>query len=84
MVLKLANFVVHTLPRNCLLEHVCEGKIEGRRRVKERRKIKSKQLLNDHEKMRGCWKLKGEAVDRNMWRIRFGSICGSVVRKSME
>jgi hypothetical protein len=33
-----ANWIGHILRRNCLLKHVTEGKIEGRRRRERRRK----------------------------------------------
>ena len=34
--------------------------------------------------MRGCWQLKEDALDRNVWRIRFGSGYGPVVRQITE
>jgi len=54
-----ASWIGHILRRNCLLKHVTEEKIEGRR-VRGRRR---NQLLDDlKEKKRGCWKLKEEAL----------------------
>jgi hypothetical protein len=43
-----ANWIGHIVRRNCLLKHVKEGNIEGRRRRGRRRK----QLLNDHKEKR--------------------------------
>ena len=44
------NWIGHFLPRNCLLEHVIDGKIEGKTRWGRRRK----QLLDDFSKQ-GRW-----------------------------
>jgi uncharacterized protein YfeS len=55
-----------TLRRNCLLNHIVEGKTIGRRRRGRRRK----QLLDDLKEARRYWKLKEEAQDRTLWRIR--------------
>ena len=67
-----ANRIGHILCRSCLLKHVSEGKIEGRR---GRRR---KQLLDDLKETRGYWELKEEAQDRTVWRTGFGRGCGSV------
>jgi hypothetical protein len=45
-----ANRIGHIMRRNCLLEHVIEGKIEGRIEVTGRR---SQQLLDEIKGMRG-------------------------------
>jgi hypothetical protein len=37
-----------------------------------RRVGRRKQLLDDIKEKRGDWKLKEEAVDRTLWRTRFG------------
>jgi hypothetical protein len=37
-----------------------------------------KQLLGDFMEKRGYWKLKEEALDRTLWRTRFGRGCGHV------
>jgi hypothetical protein len=34
------------------------------------------ELRDDLKETRRYWKLKEEAVDRNLWRIRFGRGCG--------
>jgi hypothetical protein len=63
---------------------VTEGKLEGRIEMTGRRGRRRKQLLDDlKEKRRHC-KLKEEALDRTMWRIRFGRGYGPVVRQATE
>jgi hypothetical protein len=42
-----ANWIGHILRRNCLLEHVIEGKLEGRIEMTGRRGRRHKQLLDD-------------------------------------
>ena len=46
----------------------------------ERRWKRRKQLLDYFKETTGHWKLKEEALDRNLWRTRFGRGCGPVVR----
>ena len=43
-----------------------------------------KQLLDDLKENKRCWKLKEEALDRTLWRSRFGRGCGPVVRQTTE
>jgi hypothetical protein len=62
----------HIMRRNCLLKHVIEGKLEGRIEMTERRGTRRKQLLDDLKEKRKYWKLKEEALDRTLWRTRFG------------
>ena len=64
------------------MKHVVEGKIEGRTEVTGRRGRRRKQILDDLEETRGCWKLKEEAPDRTLWRTCFGRGCESVVRQT--
>jgi hypothetical protein len=79
-----ANGIGHILRGNCLLKHVIEGTLEGRIEVTGRRGRRRKQLMNDlKEKRRHC-KLKEEALDRTMWRTRFGRDYGPVVRQTAE
>jgi hypothetical protein len=40
--------------------------------VTGRRGIRRKQLLDDLKEKRGYWKLKEEALDPTVWRVRFG------------
>jgi hypothetical protein len=72
------------LRRNCLLKHVTEEKIEGRVEVTGRRGRRRKLLQRGLEEGRGYWKLKEEALDRTVWRTRFGRCCGPVVRQTAK
>jgi hypothetical protein len=67
------------LGRNCLLEPDIEGKIEGGLEAKGKGGRRHKQLLDDSKEKRGYWKLKEEALDRIVWRIRFARGYGPVV-----
>jgi hypothetical protein len=49
-----------------------EGKIGGEIEVMGRQGIRRKQLLDDLKQTRGYWKLKQEALDRNVWKTRLG------------
>jgi hypothetical protein len=73
-----ANWIGHSLRRNCLLKHVIEGKLEGRIEMTERRRRRRKQLLDDLKEKRRYYKLKEEALDRTLWRTRFGRGYGPV------
>jgi hypothetical protein len=79
-----ANWIGHILRRNCLLKHVIEGKLEGRIEMTGRRGRRRKQLLDDLKEKRGYWKLKEEALERTVWRTRFGRGYGPVVRQTAE
>jgi hypothetical protein len=79
-----ANWIGHILRRNCLLKHVIEGKLEGRIQVTGRRGRRRKQLLDDLKAKRKYRKLKEEALDRTVWRTRFGRGYGPVVRETAE
>ena len=74
-----ANWIVHILRRNCLLQQVIEGKIKGQIEVTRTRGKRRKKLLDDLKDRRGYCQLKEEALDRTMWRIRFGRGFGPVV-----
>jgi hypothetical protein len=74
----------HILRRNCFLEHVIEGKLEGRIEMTGRRGRRRKQLLDDLKEKRGHWKFKEEALYRTLWRTRFGRGYGPVVRQTAE
>ena len=67
-----ANWIGHILRRNCLLKHVIEGKIKGRIEVTGRRGRRRRKLLDDLKERRGYSHLNEEALDRTMWRARFG------------
>ena len=49
-----------------------EGKIKGQIEVTRRRGRRRKKLLDDFKDRRGYRQLKEEALDRTMWRNRFG------------
>ena len=74
-----ANWIGHILRRNCLLQQVIEGKIKGQIEVTRSRGRRRKKLLDDLKDRRGYCQLKEEALDRTMWRIRFGRGFGLVV-----
>jgi hypothetical protein len=65
-----AKWIGYVLRRNCLLQHVVKGKIEGRIGVTGRRRRRRAVLLDCLKKTRGYRKLKEKAVDRTVWRKR--------------
>jgi hypothetical protein len=73
-----ANWNCHISHRNCLLKHVTEGELEetGRRRRR------CKQLLPDLKETKRYQQLKGETLDRTVWRTRFAWGYGPVVRQT--
>ena len=75
----MANWIGQILRRNCLLQQVTEENIKGQIEVTRRRGRRRKKLLDDLKDRRGFWKLKEEALDRTMWRNRFGRGFGPVV-----
>jgi len=79
-----ANWIGHILRRNCLLQRVIEGKIKGGIEVTGRRGRRLRKLLDDLKERRGYSHLKEEALDRTMWRHRFGGGFGPVVRQNTE
>jgi len=79
-----ANWIGHILRRNCLLKQVIEGKIKGKMEVARRRRRRRKKLLDNLKDRRGYSDLKEEALDRTMWRHRFGGGFGPVVRQNTE
>ena len=60
------------LRRKSLLKQVIEGKIKGEIEEISRRGRRRKKLLDGLKNKRGYCHLKEEALDRNMWRDRFG------------
>ena len=77
-----ANWIGHILRRNCLLKQVIEGKIKGEIEVTRGQGRRRKQLLDDLKDRRGYSHLKEEALERNMWRDRFGRGFEPVVRQT--
>jgi hypothetical protein len=78
-----ADWIGHILRRKCLLQRIIEGKIKGGLEVTGRRGRRRKKLLDDLKERRGTH-LKEEAVDRTVWRNRFGGSFGPVVRQNTE
>jgi hypothetical protein len=72
----------HNLRRNCLLQRVIEGKIQKGIGVIGRQGRRRSKLLDDLKERRGYSHLKEEALDRSMWRARFGRGFGPVVRQT--
>jgi len=79
-----ANWIGHILRRNCLLQRVTEGKIQGEIEVTERQGRRHRKLLDDLKERREYCHLKEEALDRTMWRARFGRGFGPVVRQTTK
>jgi len=79
-----ANWIGHILRRNCLLQWVIEGKIKGGIEVTGRRGRRRGKLLDYLKERTGYSHLKEEALDRTMWRARFGRGFGPVVRQTTK
>jgi hypothetical protein len=79
-----ANWIGHILRRNYLLQWVIEGKIKEGIEVTERQGRRRRKLLDDLKERRGYYYLKEEALDRTMWRARFGRGFGPVVRQTTK
>jgi len=79
-----ANWIGHILRRNCLLQRVIEGKIKGWIEVTGRRGRRCRKLLDDFKERRGCSHLIDKALDRAIWRARFGRGFGPVVRQTTK
>jgi len=78
------NWISHILRSNCLLRQVIEGKIKGGIEVTGRGGRGRRKLLDDVKERRGYCHLKEEALDRTMWRARFGRGFGPVVRQTTK
>ena len=70
--------------RNCLLQRVIEGKTKVGIEVTGRRGRRRRKLLDDLKERRGYSHLKEEALDRTMWRARFGRGFRPVVRQTAK
>ena len=79
-----SNWIGHILRRNCLLQQVTEGKIKGQIEVTGRRGRRHRKLLDDLKERRGYSHLNEEALDRTVWRTRFGRDFGHVVRETTK
>ena len=79
-----ANWIGHILRRNCLIQRVIQGKINGGIEVKGRRGRRRRKLLGYLKERRGYSHLKEEALVRTVWRARFGRGFGLVVRQTTK
>jgi hypothetical protein len=79
-----ANWIGHILRRNCLLKQVIEVKIKREIEVTRKRGRRRKKLLDELKDGRGYTHLNEEDLDRTMWRNRFGTDVGPVVRQITE
>jgi hypothetical protein len=68
------------LRKNCLSKTFIEVKIGGRIEVTERRRRRSRKLLDGLEERSRYWRLKQEALNHALWRTRFKRGYGPVVR----
>jgi hypothetical protein len=75
-----ANWIGRILRRNCLLQRVNEGKIQGGIEVTGRQGRIHRKLLDDLKERRGYCHLKEDALDRTMWTAGFGRGFRPVVR----
>jgi hypothetical protein len=79
-----ADWIGHILRRKCLLRQVIEGKTKGGIEVTGGRGRRRRKLLDDLKESRWYSHLKEEALDRTMWRARFGRGFGTVVRQTAK
>jgi hypothetical protein len=79
-----ANWIGHILSKKFLLRQVIEGKIKGGIEVTGIRGRRRGKLLDDLKERRRYSHLKGEALDRTMWRACFGRGFGPVVRQTAK
>jgi hypothetical protein len=79
-----ANWIGHILRRNCRLQRVIEGKIQEGIEVTGRQGIRRRKLMDDLKERRGYSHFKEEALDRTIWRARFGRSFGPVVRQTTK
>ena len=73
---------MYVILRLRLIIRVTEGKIQGGIEVTGRQGRRRKKLLDDLKERRGYSHFKKEALDRTMWRARFGRGFGPVVRQT--
>jgi hypothetical protein len=78
------NWIGHILRRNCLLQRVIEGKIQGGIEVTGRQGRRRRKLWDDLKERRGYCHLKEEALDRTMCRARFGRGLGQVEKQTTK
>jgi hypothetical protein len=76
-----ANWIGHIWRGHCLLQRLIEEKIKGEMEV-TRRGRRRKKLLDDFKDRRGSSHLPEEALNRTMWKNRFGRGIGPVIRQT--
>jgi hypothetical protein len=79
-----ANWIGHILRRNCLLQRVTEGKVQGEIEMTGRQGRRRRKLLDNLKEKSGYSHLKEEALDCTMWRVRFRRGFGPVVRQTTK
>jgi len=79
-----SNWIGNILRRNCLLQRVIEGKIQGGIEVTGRQGRRRRKLLDDLKERRGYSHLNEEALGCTIWRARFGRGFGPVVRQTTK
>jgi hypothetical protein len=67
-----ANWIVHIVCRNWLLQRVIEGKVKGGIGETGRRGRRLRKLLDDLKEWTGYCHLKEEALNRTVWIAGFG------------
>ena len=78
------NWIGHILRRNCLLQRITKGKIQGGTEVIGRQGRRCVKLLDGLKERRGYSHLKEEALGRTVWRARSGRGFGPVVRQTAK
>jgi hypothetical protein len=78
-----ANWIGHSLRRNCLLKHVTEAKVVGRTEVTGRRGRRHKQLLYDLRKGQDTVNRKRKHYIAPCGELALRG-CGPVVRQAVE
>jgi hypothetical protein len=79
-----ANWIGYILRRNCLLQRVTKGKIQGGIDVTGRQRRRRRKLLDDLKERRGYSHFKKKTLDRTIWRARLGRGFGPVVRQTAK
>jgi hypothetical protein len=74
------NWIGYSLFSQCLLKHITHGKTELTEDEEE--VVSSYHVIL--MKNRRYQNLEDEALDRSLWRTRFGSGCGPVVKQTTD
>ena len=78
------KFMSFVIIRPVIIVTVTEGKMKGEIEVTRLRGRRLKKLLDDLKDRTGYSHLKEEALDRTVWRHRFGGGFEPVVRQNIE